>query len=290
MNIKNYQERVDRGINESISLFGPKTPLRDACEYALRNGGKRFRPSIVLMIADAIGKGVNVMQAALSIEYFHTASLIADDLPCMDNDDLRRDCPSLHKKFNESIALLASYTLISEGYGAVARNSGIIARSGLGFAHEADHRCVLTIENITYNTGLSGAVGGQFSDLFPSDLSLNTILEIIQQKTGSLFEIAFVTGWLFGGGATERLPQIKKLAHHFGNAFQIADDLGDMEQDVKNERKVNVANLFGIEKATSLLQENTRAYQTILKELHIDSETLISLVVPLEAVVLNASF
>ena len=287
MSMQEYREQIENSINTSIASFGYKTPLRDACEYALRNGGKRFRPSIVLMMSNAIGKGADVVQAALSIEYFHTASLIADDLPCMDNDDFRSDSPSLHKKFNEAIALLASYALISEGYGAVAKNARALAKSDLGFASEADHRCVLILENITFNTGLSGAVGGQFSDLFPSDLSLNTVLEIIQQKTGSLFEIAFVAGWLFGGGAVERLPQVKTLAQHFGNAFQIADDLGDREQDVKNNRSVNVANLFGVEKASLLVQENVLAYQRLLKELHIDTEELLSLVAPLEASTLS---
>lgn len=282
MNLKKYQEKVEQGINESISKMGPKSPLRDACEYALRNGGKRFRPAIVLMVAEAIGKGACVMQAALATEYFHTASLIADDLPCMDDDDTRRGCPALHKKYNEPVALLASYNLISEGYGAIARNGKVIGKSGLGFAHEADHRCSLAIENVSYNTSLLGVVGGQFADLFPPDLSLSTILEIIHQKTGSLFEVSFVLGWLFGGGAIERLPQVKALARHFGAAFQIADDLDDREQDVANERKVNVSNLFGVDRAVALLQEHAQGYQRILGELHIDSEPLMALVTPLK--------
>lgn len=286
MCLKSYQERVEKGISESVYQMGPKSPLRDACEYALRNGGKRFRPSITLMVADAIGKGANATQAALSIEYLHTASLIADDLPCMDDDDVRRGCPSLHKKFNEPIALLASYTLISEGYGAIAKNGQIISKSGLGFAGEADRRSVLALENVVYNTSLLGVVGGQFADLYPPDLSLNTILEIIHQKTGTLFEAAFVLGWLFGGGAIERLSQVKAVARNFGIAFQIADDIDDMEQDAKNERKVNVANLFGLDRAVVLLKEHSQNYHSLLKELHIDSEPLMSLTTPLLEMVL----
>jgi geranylgeranyl diphosphate synthase type II len=287
MHLKKYQERIERGIEESIGLMGAKSPLRDACEYALRNGGKRFRPAIVLMVADAIGKGACAMQAALSIEYFHTASLIADDLPCMDDDDTRRGCPALHKKFNEPVAMLASYNLISEGYGALARNSRAIAQSGLGFAGEADRRCTLALENVSYNTSLQGVVGGQYSDLFPSDLSLGTVMEIIHQKTGSLFEASFVLGWLFGGGAIERLSQVKVLARHFGAAFQIADDLDDAEKDLSNERKINVGNLFGIDRAVALLQDEIRAYQATLRELHIDSEPLMELTSSLEALALS---
>ncbi len=224
MNLKKYQELIDLGINESVVKIGPKTPLRDACEYALKSGGKRFRSAIVLMVADAIGKGANVMQAALAIEYFHTASLIADDLPCMDDDNERRGVPSLHKKFNETIALLASYALISEGYNALAKNAEIISKSGLGFSEQADRRCRLALENVSYNTSLFGVIGGQFLDIYSQDLSLDSVLEVIHQKTGSLFEISFVLGWLFGGGGLERLPQIKTLARHFGAAFQIEDD------------------------------------------------------------------
>ncbi len=287
MHLKNYQERIERGIEGAIGSMGAKSPLRDACEYALKNGGKRFRPAIVLMVADAIGKGACAMEAALSIEYFHTASLIADDLPCMDDDDTRRGCPALHKKFNESVALLASYNLISEGYGALARNSRVVARSGLGFAGEADQRCTLALENVSYNTSLHGVVGGQYSDLFPSDLSFGTVMEIIHQKTGSLFEASFVLGWLFGGGAIERLSQVKALARHFGAAFQIADDLDDAEQDVANERKINVGNLFGVDRAVAALQDEIRAYQMLLKELHIDSEALVELTTTLEAYILS---
>lgn len=278
MNLKKCQERIHLGIEESIQRIGPKTPLRDALEYALKSGGKRFRPAIVLMVAEAIGKGSCVLSSALAIEYFHTASLIADDLPCMDDDDVRRGCDTVHKKFNEPVALLASYALISEGYRAIAQNGTNVSKSGLGFAHEGEHRGLIAVENVSHNTSLQGLIGGQFLDLFPSDFSLSTILEIIHQKTGALFESAFVVGWLFGGGALERLSQVKLLARHYGAAFQIADDLDDREKDALNERKVNVANLFGVERASTLLREQTGAYQRVLKELHIDSEPLISLV------------
>ena len=109
-----YRDKIEQEIAKSIVAFGEKTKLRDACEYALTNGGKRFRPLIVLLIAEALGHGMNVYPSALSVEFFHTASLIADDLPCMDNDDERREKPSLHKVYGESIALLASYALITQ--------------------------------------------------------------------------------------------------------------------------------------------------------------------------------
>lgn len=88
----------------------------EGIKYTLLNGGKRFRPIIVLLIADTLGKGYPVIESAIAVDFFHTSSFVADDLPCMDNDDMRRSVLSTHKKFEESIALLATYALIAEGY------------------------------------------------------------------------------------------------------------------------------------------------------------------------------
>ena len=118
-----YQKLIEEKLLESISRLGPKNHVRDACEYALLNGGKRFRPALVLMVAADIGYDVDVIPAALGIEYFHTASLIADDLPCMDNDDERRNKPTTHRVYGESTALLATYALIAAGYACVAENA-----------------------------------------------------------------------------------------------------------------------------------------------------------------------
>ena len=124
-----HRDRIEQEIARSILCFGEKTKLRDACEYALTNGGKRFRPLIVILIAEALGNGLNVFEAALSVEFFHTASLVADDLPCMDNDDERRDKPSLHKVYGEAIALLASYALITAAFEKIYSNVSVMRES-----------------------------------------------------------------------------------------------------------------------------------------------------------------
>lgn len=272
-----YKLRIEKLLAENIHSLGPKTVLRDACEYALLNGGKRFRPALVLMIADALGNPVDVSQAALAIEFFHTASLVADDLPCMDDDDERRDRPSLHKAYGEGVALLVSYALIAEGYGCLAKNAHDVRRAPVNFAADADRICVLALENATYNTGLAGATGGQFLDVFPPDLTLATLREVLHKKTVSLFEISFVFGWLFSGGKIEQLDRLKKAASHFGMAFQIADDLGDMDQDIKNERKVNVANVCGKEVAKEMFFDEVSSFQSQLRALGIDSKPLVNL-------------
>ncbi len=275
--LTHYQHLIAEKIHANMSLLGPKTKLREACEYALTNGGKRIRPIIVLQVAEALGYNADVTHAALAIEYFHTASLVADDLPCMDDDDERRSKPSVHKTYGEAVALLVSYALIAAGYSCLERNAKSLKQSGLPFASLSDHICVLALENATFYTGLEGATGGQFLDIFPPNLHLETLREVIHKKTVSLFEISFVFGWLYGGGAIEKLPLVKQAASHFGMAFQIADDLGDMLQDCENERVVNMANVFGVEAAQQMLQKEAEGYRQTLAQLGLDTPELLQL-------------
>jgi geranylgeranyl diphosphate synthase type II len=260
-----YKLQVEEAIKEAAVLFGKKTPLKEACEYALLNGGKRFRPALVLLIADCLGNKEKVMPAALAVEFFHTASLIADDLPCMDNDDLRREKPSVHKMYGEATALLASYALIAAGYEQLAVNARQLMKQNPSI--QAEKICLLALENSTYNTGIFGATGGQYEDLYPSDFSLHSFKEIIRKKTVSLFEISFVFGWLFGGGKLELLDKVKQAASHFGLAFQIADDIGDVDQDLKNERKVNISLCVGMESALEMFHVEMKAFESLLQEL-----------------------
>jgi len=255
--LEDYQSLIHEQIQEVIPKLGPPSRLRDACEYALLTGGKRFRPALVLLIADSLGKQ-NVLPAALAIEVFHTASLIADDLPCMDNDRFRREKPTVHVQFDEATALLASYALIAAGYQLLAENAAEVGDPQRG---------LLAVQVTSQNTGLMGAAGGQYDDIFPSNLSVQEVTETIYKKTVTLFEIAFFYGWVFGGGDLDLLPLVKKASNHFGLAFQIADDLGDCEQDKANGRDVNMGNLFGLERAREMFHVELYACQSCLDEL-----------------------
>lgn len=263
-----YRQKIENNIKKNIDvLFGVKNHLRDACEYALLNGGKRFRPVIVHLIADSLNpeNEVDVSFAALSIECFHGASLVADDLPCMDDDDFRRSMPSLHKVYGDGLALLASYGLIAAGYECIAKNteslhSSISARVG-----------VHALNIVSKNMGLLGATGGQFLDLIQTTPSEELLKEIIFKKTVTLFEVSFVLGWLFGGGSELKLEDVKKAAYHFGMAFQLADDLGDLEQDRLRDCKSNLALVCGVEKAILLFREELQAFQKKIEYLNINS-------------------
>lgn len=267
--LKTYHEFTERFLLKEVQAMGEKSPIRDACEYAVMNGGKRLRPIIVVMVGEALGNGVDLSHAASAIEFFHTASLVVDDLPCMDNDDLRRNRPTVHRTFGETMALLVSYALIAEGYEQLAKNAALLKASTASHAKDSDHLCYLALQNASFNTGLKGATGGQFLDVYPPDLSLPTIRDVIHKKTTSLYEISFVLGWLFGGGDLNKLDLVKKAASHFGMAFQIADDLGDEEQDMINQRKVNLATLLGRAEAEKMFHVELSGFRSVIHALGI---------------------
>jgi len=266
-----YKNQIDLLVQSSIAQMGEKTPLRDAVEYALTNGGKRFRPMIVQMISEALDNGLNVDSMALAVEFFHTASLIADDLPCMDNDEQRRSKPSLHKAFPESAAILASYTLISMGYEKISENTKRLIEDGVS-EEKANLICRKALDVVTHCAGIFGATTGQYLDLFPPDHSVETLEKIIYQKTVTLFEISFVCGWLFSGGDLEKISDLTSVAYDFGMAFQIADDLGDLAQDKSHANESNIAYQMGKDHALKVFQGHIHALEGKLKDLQLWSD------------------
>ena len=155
-----YKLRIEKEIDMLIPTLGKDSKLRDACEYALMTGGKRFRPAIVFMIAEALQLNKNVNKAALAVEFFHTASLIADDLPCMDNDDLRRGKPTVHKAFDEAIALLASFSLIALAFEYLAQCACDL-RNIPHLAGKIDEICCIATQEAGRLNGIFGLTTGQ---------------------------------------------------------------------------------------------------------------------------------
>ena len=272
--LNSYKSYVENEITKDLEVFSQDIKLFKACEYALTNGGKRLRPILSIMLSESLKNGLNVIPAALAIEYFHVASLIGDDLPCMDNEEIRRNQPCVHKIHGETVALLASYALIARGYHKIAENVDVMKKSKAPFVSSADTSGVLALNCAAHNTGILGATGGQFWDLFPPHLSEEVVSEILYRKTGALFEAALLMGWIFGGGDHEKLDDVKKMARHFGLAFQIADDLDDMEQDKAAECQVNYALCFGEKRAESRFYQELEGFQTALKILDLHDSTL----------------
>lgn len=273
--LKKYRDRFEKEVHLYLQSIGDRSKLTEACSYVMTNAGKRFRPIIVMLIAEALGKGFDVMPSALAVEFFHTASLIADDLPCMDDETERRCKPALHLAFPESVALLTSYTFISAGYEMLERNSSLLVSKHNIDSHLSCELCVLSLREISKVAGIHGATGGQFLDLFPPDTSTATIFKIIEQKTVSLFEISFILGWIFGGGDTKEITKIKQCAHHFGKAFQIADDINDLDQDILNGNQINIVRALGKDPATALFHEEIALFKSKMEQLNILTDPFI---------------
>ncbi len=263
--LDSYKEVFESHLRKRIPLIGEKNLLRDACEYALLNGGKRLRPIIVLLVAEGLGMKREVYLPALSVEFFHTASLIVDDLPCMDDDDKRRNQPTLHKVFGEAVALLASYALITEGFHLISQSSKRFFET----SKDSDQVGMIALECASKAAGFSGATGGQFLDLFCHKGKVGKLKEAIRKKTGTLFEVAFTFGFLFGGGQLSLIDELKKGAYHFGMAFQIADDVYDLEQDRRGKKPLNLALVLGVEAATFLFEKEIKAFEAQMKKLEI---------------------
>lgn len=204
----------------------PLPALQAAAQYALSAGGKRIRPCLVY----AAGKSVQVTRhpgqalnfLATAIELIHTYSLIHDDLPAMDDDDLRRGKPSLHKAYDEATAILV-------GDGLQARAFELIADA----PDLSGDQKVRIIKVLAHASGLQGMVGGQYIDISSTgkDLTLEQLQAMHALKTGALIRAALAMGGIAGGATEEQLAALDEYGRHIGLAFQVVDDILDVEGD-----------------------------------------------------------
>ncbi|MDY0296970.1 MAG: polyprenyl synthetase family protein [Acidobacteriota bacterium] len=255
------EERIQRAL--TAHLDPDRGTLEAAVHYALEVKGKRLRPMIMLTLVEALGGDPQqFMGLATAMEYIHTYSLIHDDHPSMDNDDYRRGQPTVHRRFNDAVALLAGDTLLTMAFEKIASESGFSAEARIHF-----------IQLITECIGMQGMAGGQALDLeFSGDPA--AIREIHRLKTGELIRGIMVgTGRLMGLDA-ERIQALDRAGKEIGTAFQLADDLldvlGDEElvgkklhKDSAN-RSPNAALFFGID---SVQQEIDRLFRVTMDEL-----------------------
>ncbi len=248
------KELIEHNLSNIVGKWKGPPLLIEAAKAALLSPAKRIRPLLVCQIGRALGSQ-DVSMAASAIELFHTASLIADDLPCMDNASQRRGRPALHHQYGEATAILVTYGMISAGYQALQ----------LGAVHLSEGRLSLALEITSRTTGFQGAVTGQYWDLFaPTEPSVAHLEEVAALKTGSLFELAFSLGWLFGGGALVELPKVQLAGIHFGIAFQLADDLEDMQLDQPSQ---NQAIASGRRATKERIEHHISIYQKQLAEI-----------------------
>jgi geranylgeranyl diphosphate synthase type II len=283
MNI--YNEKLDLLLNEQIVFFRENSPWRDAFKYCLKDG-KLIRPKIALDICNTVSNGTRECgRSALCIEYVHAASLLFDDLPSMDNATTRRNKPCLHLQYNEAFSQLTSVVLISRSLHIILEDVEERYHKKELNADEAFLLSNTLTKTISKTMGHEGAAGGQFLDLYVSrnmhghfdESCIDTSIEnIILKKTGSFFELAFVVGWLIGGGSYSSLERIQNIANNFAMVYQITDDIEDMEDDQKNNSP-NYANIYGKTKAIEDTKKFLKMFKRELKDLGLYSLFFIEL-------------
>ena len=233
--------------------------LRKAMRYSLFAGGKRLRPTLVLAAAECCGLDPRkALKTAAALEMIHTYSLIHDDLPAMDDDDLRRGKPTNHKVFGEAMAILAGDGLLTKAFEAAAANASDLKLNGPAAAE--------LIRLIAFGAGAEGMVGGQVADLAAEGLrrklsksaAARTLKNVHRRKTGALIVASLDAGALLAGATELRRDALRQYGECIGLAFQIADDILDVVGDKKkmgkrgsdaDNDKLTYASLHGVDGA-----------------------------------------
>jgi geranylgeranyl diphosphate synthase, type II len=249
---------VDHFLASCLQRPGVPDPLLQAMEYSLLAGGKRLRPVLCLVWAEMVGEPrAHVLPAAAALECIHTYSLIHDDLPAMDDDDLRRGKPSNHKRFGEALAILAGDALLTEAFGLL-----------FSCAVPAE-RMIAAGQELARAAGAAGMVGGQVLDMqWTGGTATEKDLSRMQElKTGAMIRASCVCGALLGGATEAALAWAADYGTHIGRAFQITDDILDVIGDqavlgkpVGSDQglgKVTYPALIGLEASRDLARSQT---------------------------------
>lgn len=264
---------VEDSLIELLANYRNKYPekLAEAMEYAVMNGGKRIRPILMYMICNLFEKNNyksydKIKEIAAALEFIHCYSLVHDDLPAMDNDDYRRGKLTVHKKYNEAIGVLVGDVLLTEAFGIIANSKSL-----------GDKNKVEIISKLSEYAGFFGMVGGQFVDMESENkkVEIDTLKYIHAHKTGKLLTAAIELPMIaldIEGEKREKMVEYSKL---LGIAFQIKDDILDIEgnfeeigkksNDVQNE-KTTYPSIFGLEKSKKLLQEYLEKAKKIIED------------------------
>jgi geranylgeranyl pyrophosphate synthase len=295
--LKRHVSRVEAGLGLHLPVSNTRpTRLHTAMRYSLEAGGKRLRPVLVLATAELFGSADDsALPAAVAIECLHTYSLIHDDLPCMDNDDLRRGRPTVHKAFDEATALLAGDALLTHAFALLANSYAAQPALAAALTHE-----------LADAAGSRRLIGGQMEDLLAekNGAASKDDLEFIHlNKTAAMIEAAMVMGGLIGLGARVASAQssaggppalptevsnLRTVGRHLGLAFQIIDDVLDATadsatlgktagKDAKAGKKTYVA-VYGIEESRRIAQHHTIAARAALSSLVLNHSFLDALI------------
>ncbi len=258
--MQKYIDLVDGALREYLKpKDNPQKKIYDAMAYSLFAGGKRLRPVIMMMTAKMLGKEPQtVLPFACAIEMIHTYSLIHDDLPAMDNDDLRRGKPTNHKVYGEAVAILAGDALLTLAFETAA---------GYNVEGVCKKSVIAAIAELAQAAGADGMIGGQVVDIDSHDEDAQLLKYLHSLKTGALIRASGVIGAILSGADEEQIKAVDGFCENLGIAFQIQDDILDVEgseeelgkpigSDAENNKSTYVT-LFGLEKARELSAEYT---------------------------------
>ncbi len=237
---------------------GPQARIMEAMAYALLGGGKRLRPFLLIEAAHMLGaKNPGIWQAAAALECVHVYSLIHDDLPCMDDDDLRRGKPTVHKAYDEALAVLAGDALLTLAFEILAQDN----------VHPNTDIRLKLISELAENSGTHGMIGGQVIDIYAGDGAQDAALitQLQALKTGALIHYSVLAGGRLAGATDFDLQNLSAYANALGLAFQIRDDILDIEGDsnVMGKRtnkdaglgKATFVSIYGLDGAKQMAQE-----------------------------------
>jgi geranylgeranyl pyrophosphate synthase len=278
---KGYHDRVEQGLDRLVPAGSTRpSRLHEAMRYALLGGGKRLRPILTLAVAERCGGQHDGLPAAVALECIHTYSLVHDDLPAMDNDDLRRGRPTTHKQFDEATALLAGDALLTLAFQLIGRH----------YASAPALAAALTRE-IADAAGSEKLIGGQMEDLLAeknTGVTANGLEYIHLNKTAAMLTASLVAGGLCGGATDAELASLRLAGRHLGLAFQIVDDVLDATADTATlgktagkdaqADKTTYVKLHGLDHSRKLARDHTTAALEALATLPDDDGFIMALV------------
>lgn len=260
--LKNYlktkRELVDSNIEYHLNKLEYPNVIAEGMRYSVLNGGKRLRPILLLMVLELFNKKIDLgLPIAVAIEMIHSYSLVHDDLPALDNDEYRRGKLTTHKKFGEAEAILIGDALLTHSFSVVADETKGITPDKL----------IKIIGMISRYAGINGMIGGQTVDIESEKkrVSLETLKYIHENKTGKLIKLPIEIGAIISDATEEEYKALERYANGIGLAFQIKDDILDIEGDFEKIgkpigsdlelEKTTYPSIFGIKKSKEILNE-----------------------------------
>lgn len=273
-----YKNILEKELKKNVEKLVAPSNLKDSMLYSLNAGGKRIRPLLLFATMQAYGKDpLKGLLAASAIEMIHTYSLIHDDLPSMDDDDLRRGLPTNHKVYGEATAILAGDALLTYSFQIMTNMT----------QHNIPADMILTTINLLAKAaGAEGMVGGQVADIEGENKALNQreLEHIHLHKTGKLLEVSIIIGAILAGATSTELKKFTQFAYHLGLAFQIRDDILDLEGDEAligkpigsdmDNHKSTYPKILTMDGAKRELNQHIRQAKDQLAGLHLDSGIL----------------